>query len=76
MLHGIAKRVLTAQQRRLPTQLTFVVVLCCAVLWHAVLWHAVCCRLSVLWGHITPEYKRFGQFLTGTQHNRRQVCAV
>jgi len=30
-------------------------------------------RLSVLWGQLSPEYKRFGQFLTGTQHNRRQV---
>lgn len=32
-------------------------------------------RLSLLWEAITPEYKRFGQFLTGTQHNRRQVGA-
>ena len=42
-----------------------VCVLCCAV-----------CRLSVLWSAIQPEYKRFGQFIAGTQHNRRQVGAT
>lgn len=47
---------------------------CChGVLTNYVLCFAVLCRLSVLWKQITPEYKRFGQFLTGTQHNRRQV---
>lgn len=33
-------------------------------------------RLSVLWGRIQPEFVRFGQFVTGTQHNRRQVCVL
>lgn len=29
-------------------------------------------RLSVLWGRLQPEFARYGQFMTGTQHNSRQ----
>lgn len=34
---------------------------------------AWCNSLSVLWGRLQPEFARYGQFMTGTQHNSRQV---
>jgi hypothetical protein len=37
---------------------------------------ASACRLSVLWGRLQPEFARYGQFMTGTQHNSRQVSGL